>query len=142
MICLVLVISVLVQHGRGADMGAVFGGGASSTIFGSRGAGTFLTKVTTGAAIAFMLTCVALGYRINQQASRNIFEGVGGSSPSAAEAPADDAEESLGGFEEIPLEAPPARAESPEGEAEPGAGEPDEATPDPGAPVRGPGTAP
>ncbi len=48
MVCLVLVIVVLLQHGKGADIGAVFGGGASSTVFGSRGAGNFLTKLTTG----------------------------------------------------------------------------------------------
>ena len=54
LVCIVLVIAVLVQQGKGADIGAVFGGGGSNTVFGSRGAGNFLTKITTGAAITFM----------------------------------------------------------------------------------------
>ena len=57
--CIILVLVVLLQAGKGADMGAVFGG-ASSTIFGSSGAGNFLTRLTTGAAIVFMATSLAL----------------------------------------------------------------------------------
>ena len=49
--CLFLIVVVLLQTGKGADMGAVFGGG-SQTLFGSSGAGNFLTKLTTGTAIA------------------------------------------------------------------------------------------
>ena len=44
---------VLIQHGKGADMGSGFGGGASNTVFGSGGAGNFLTRMTTWIAIAF-----------------------------------------------------------------------------------------
>ena len=50
-----LIIIVLLQTGRGADIGAVFGG-SSATIFGSSGAGNFLTRLTTGFAVVFMLT--------------------------------------------------------------------------------------
>ncbi len=59
--CIVLVLVVLLQAGKGADMGAVFGG-ASSTIFGSSGAGNFLTRLTTGAAVVFMITSLTLTY--------------------------------------------------------------------------------
>jgi preprotein translocase subunit SecG len=59
--CIILVLVVLLQAGKGADMGAVFGG-ASSTIFGSSGAGNFLTRLTTAAAIVFMTTSLALTY--------------------------------------------------------------------------------
>src|SRR4029079_17594046 len=59
--CVILVLVVLLQAGKGADMGAVFGG-ASSTIFGSSGAGNFLTRLTTGAAIVFMTTSLTLTY--------------------------------------------------------------------------------
>ena len=55
------VLVVLLQTGKGADMGAVFGGG-SQTIFGSSGAGNFLTRLTTGAAIVFMITSLILTY--------------------------------------------------------------------------------
>ena len=60
--CLLLVAVVLLQHGRGADVGAAFGSGASQTVFGAAGAGNFLTRLTTGAAIIFMLTSLALSY--------------------------------------------------------------------------------
>ena len=60
--CLALVAIVLLQHGKGADLGAAFGGGASQTVFGSRGAGNFLTKLTTGAAVVFMVTSLTLSY--------------------------------------------------------------------------------
>jgi preprotein translocase subunit SecG len=56
LVCFVLIAVVLLQRGKGAEMGAVFGGGASATVFGSRGAGTFLGKLTTGCAVIFMLT--------------------------------------------------------------------------------------
>lgn len=59
--CVILVLVVLLQAGKGADMGAVFGG-ASSTIFGSSGAGNFLTRLTTGAAVVFMATSLGLTY--------------------------------------------------------------------------------
>jgi preprotein translocase subunit SecG len=53
---------VLLQTGKGADMGAAFGGGGSQTLFGSTGASTFLSKATTVAAIVFMLTSLGLAY--------------------------------------------------------------------------------
>ena len=59
--CVILVLTVLLQAGKGADIGAVFGG-ASTTIFGSSGAGNFLTRLTTGAAIVFMATSLTLTY--------------------------------------------------------------------------------
>jgi len=60
--CFILVLIVLLQTGKGADMGAVFGGGSSSTIFGSSGAGNLLTRITTGAAVVFMVTSLFLAY--------------------------------------------------------------------------------
>jgi len=53
---------VLLQTGKGADMGAAFGGGSSQTLFGSTGASTFLTKATTAAAVIFMVTSLGLAY--------------------------------------------------------------------------------
>lgn len=60
--CIAMITIVLLQTGKGADMGAAFGGGSSQTLFGSTGASTFLTKATTGAAIVFMLTSLGLAY--------------------------------------------------------------------------------
>ncbi|MCX7816727.1 MAG: preprotein translocase subunit SecG [Syntrophales bacterium] len=60
-VCFVLIIVVLLQVGRGASMGAAFGG-SSQTIFGSSGPGTFLGKLTTIIALIFMLTSLGLSY--------------------------------------------------------------------------------
>lgn len=55
-----LILVVLLQSGKGAAMGAVFGSGSSQTMFGSSGAGNFLTKLTTIAAVIFMITSLSL----------------------------------------------------------------------------------
>lgn len=59
-VCFTLVLIVLLQTGKGAEMGATFGGGSSQTLFGSRGSGSFLGKVTAAAAVIFMLTSLFL----------------------------------------------------------------------------------
>ena len=59
-ICLLLIGIVLIQGGKGAELGSAFGGGSSQTIFGGRGAATFMNKLTTGIAIAFMITSLIL----------------------------------------------------------------------------------
>jgi preprotein translocase subunit SecG len=58
---------VLIQHGKGADAGAAFGSGASSTVFGSRGSGSFLTRMTTMFALAFFCTSMVLFYLASQR---------------------------------------------------------------------------
>lgn len=58
---------VLIQHGKGADAGAAFGSGASSTVFGSRGSGSFLTRMTTAFALAFFCTSMVLFYLASQR---------------------------------------------------------------------------
>lgn len=60
LVCLILILVVLLQSGKGADLAGAFGGGGSQTAFGSRGAATLLQKVTTGAAIIFMITALSL----------------------------------------------------------------------------------
>ena len=57
---LFLILVVLLQTGKGAAMGSAFGSGASQTMFGSSGAGSFLTKLTTAAAVVFMVTSLTL----------------------------------------------------------------------------------
>jgi preprotein translocase subunit SecG len=59
-IALALVGLILIQQGKGADAGAAFGGGASQTVFGSQGSGSFLTRVTTGLTILFFVTSFSL----------------------------------------------------------------------------------
>ena len=69
MACAVLVLVVLLQRGKGSDIGAALGGGGSNTVFGSRGAGNFLTKLTTASAIIFMSTSLSLAYLGNQSSN-------------------------------------------------------------------------
>ncbi len=66
-VSLVLVLVVLLQTGKRADLAGAFGGGGSQTVFGARGAATFLSKATTVAAIVFMLTSLALSLLSSQQ---------------------------------------------------------------------------
>lgn len=61
-VCIALILIILLQTGKGADIGAAFGGGSSQTVFGSGGGATFLSKVTIGAAVIFMLTSIVLSY--------------------------------------------------------------------------------
>ena len=72
-VCIVLILVVLLQAGKGANMGAVFGG-SSQTIFGSSGPGTFLGKMTTAVAIIFMLTSLSLSYSVSRKGS-SLMEG-------------------------------------------------------------------
>lgn len=60
--CISLIALVLVQQGKGAEIGAAFGGGASNTIFGSPGASSFLFKLTAGLAAVFFATSLGLSY--------------------------------------------------------------------------------
>jgi preprotein translocase subunit SecG len=61
-----IVALVLVQQGKGATMGAAFGSGASQTVFGSRGSGSFLFRITVGLAVIFFATSLALNYLATQ----------------------------------------------------------------------------
>ncbi|MEE8580263.1 MAG: preprotein translocase subunit SecG [Myxococcota bacterium] len=74
MACLVLILVVLLQRGKGAEMGAMLGGGSSNTVFGARGAGNFLTKITTGCAVIFMVTSLSLAYLGNLTESELVFD--------------------------------------------------------------------
>ena len=58
---------ILIQQGKGAEMGSGFGSGSSNTVFGSGGAGNFLTKTTTTIAIAFFITSFGLAYFAKQK---------------------------------------------------------------------------
>ena len=74
-VCVALIMIVLLQTGKGADMGAAFGGGGSQTLFGSTGASTFLSKATTGAAIIFMVTSLGLAYMSGHQVESSVVTG-------------------------------------------------------------------
>ena len=72
-VCVVLIMVVLLQTGKGAEMGAAFGG-ATQTVFGSSGPAGFLSKLTTAVAIIFMITTLSLCYLIGRLPVPTIME--------------------------------------------------------------------
>ena len=70
LIAIALVGLVLIQRGRGADIGAAFGSGASQTVFGARGSASFLTRATATLATLFFISSLALAYFYSQKTER------------------------------------------------------------------------
>jgi preprotein translocase subunit SecG len=79
-ICFFLIVVVLLQSGKAADLAGAFGGMGSQTAFGPRGAATLLSKATTIAAVLFMLNSIALGILHSRQAGtgQSVIERTGG----------------------------------------------------------------
>lgn len=76
LLAVVLIALILLQQGKGAEAGASFGGGASQTMFGSQGSGSFLSRVTAIAATGIFLTSFALAVFAKQQANSISDQGV------------------------------------------------------------------
>lgn len=75
LVCFALIAIVLLQSGKGAEMGASFGAGGSQSVFGASGGNTFMSNLTTGAAIIFMLTSLTLAYLSGSGSSSSIMAG-------------------------------------------------------------------
>jgi len=73
-VCVILVLVVLLQSGKGADLAGAFGGGATQTAFGSRGPASFLSKMTTVAAIVFMVTSIGLSMITTKTEAKSVLE--------------------------------------------------------------------
>ena len=85
-VCIALIIVVLLQTGKGAEIGASFGAGASNTVFGASGGKNFMSRMTTAVAVVFMLTSLTLAYFWGKPGSSSVMpEEV---APVAAQAPA------------------------------------------------------
>jgi len=111
-VAVALILIVLLQTGKGADMGAAFGGGGSQTLFGSTGASTFLSRLTTAAAIVFMLTSLALAYVSSHRSSHSVMTEV---TPPVAEQPSGPIPEFPVEGETVPSETPLEAEEAPAG---------------------------
>jgi len=74
-VCLVLILVVLLQSGKGADLAGAFGGGGTQTAFGSRGPASFLTRITTAAAVVFMVTSITLSGVGSSSVSESVLDG-------------------------------------------------------------------
>ena len=123
--CLVLMIVILLQQGKGGDIANAFGGGSSQAVFGARAGATVLTKVTAGLTVAFM----GLALLLAVWGSRGTSSVVGGvSGPPAVTLPAGATD-----IPATPAQAPSAPAATPATPAAPAAGStaPAATTPDP-----------
>jgi len=87
LISLFLILVVLVQQGKGADLAGAFGGGGSQTAFGARGATTLLHKLTTGFFIAFVITSLSLAV-LQARPRSSVMSGDAPAATSTAPAPA------------------------------------------------------
>ncbi len=84
LVALALIGVVLLQHGKGADMGASFGGGSSQTLFGARGSATFLSRMTAVLATLFFVTSLGLAYlSAHPRSLRSVTEIVKPAAPAA-----------------------------------------------------------
>jgi len=98
-VSLALIVIVLLQMGKGAEVGASFGAGGSQTIFGASGGASFMGKVTAGAAVIFMLTSLSLAYFYGSPASQTIM-------PASVNAPVAPAAGGFSGKAATPAEQP------------------------------------
>ena len=73
-ICILLVVAVLLQFGKGAETGAIMGGGASQAVFTSSAKGNFMTKLTSVLAIAFMINSIVLTTLKSRDAKKSLFD--------------------------------------------------------------------
>lgn len=96
-VCFLMIAAILLQAGKGAEIGAAFGG-SSQTVFGSRGPGTFLSKVTVAAAVIFMLTSLGLALLSKQENVASVIDvpAVPGEPTSSAPESTDAAPETSG----------------------------------------------
>ncbi|MBT0664340.1 preprotein translocase subunit SecG [Geobacter pelophilus] len=112
LVCIALIAIVLLQSGKGAEMGASFGASGSQSVFGAGGGNTFMSKLTTGAAIIFMLTSLTLAYRSGHTGSSSVMSGKAAQKAAPAQKPAP-----MGGMQSPaapqPQTAPPAMPAAP-----------------------------
>lgn len=88
LVSIALIAIVLLQSGKGAEMGASFGASGSQSVFGAGGGSTFMSKLTTGAAIIFMLTSLTLAYRSSQPGTSSVMKGAPSAAPQKQAVPA------------------------------------------------------
>lgn len=136
LVCVFLILFVLLQPGARGGVGAAFGGAGGATVFGGRGANTFLAKLTGASAVIFMLTSISLSYFVSKSSSV-----MKDRVPAAAAKVDDAADEGKDAAKDAPLKIDVAPAAAPAA-APPAAPAPDGSTP-PAAPEAKPvGEAP
>ncbi len=87
LLALALIGLILIQRGKGAEAGAAFGAGASGTVFGAAGSGSFLTRLTGVLATLFFVTSLTLAYMAGQQTPTSVLERALEEAPAPVEQP-------------------------------------------------------
>ena len=110
-VCLFLIIVVLLQSGKAADLAGAFGGMGSQTAFGPRGSATLLSKATTASAVVFMLTSLSLSILATRGSSgvKTVLDNSSGgaqTAPAKSSAPAKGPTIQLPGSKPVPLQLP------------------------------------
>jgi preprotein translocase subunit SecG len=102
---LAMIILILVQHGKGADMGAAFGSAGSGSLFGASGSANFLSRTTAVLATVFFLCTLALAYfgNLSPVASGSVLEGAAVVAPAASEVPSVPTPPAATGAAQIPV---------------------------------------
>ena len=113
-VCFLMIAAILLQAGKGAEIGAAFGG-SSQTVFGSRGPGTFLSKVTVAAAVIFMLTSLGLALLSKQENAASVIDVPATSGEATSPSPAESTDATT---ESASPETPEATTESSEDHSE------------------------
>jgi preprotein translocase subunit SecG len=111
LLCLFLILVVLLQQGKGADL-SVFGGGSTMTAFGARGATTLLHRLTVGAFVGFVLTTLLIAYLQAGMQRSSVMSGVRPKAPASAPAAADPAPPAAEGTAPAESEPPAAGGET------------------------------
>ncbi len=110
LICITLILVVLLQSGKAADLAGAFGGAGSQTAFGPRGAATFLSQATTWCAIMFMLTSITLTLRQNKVGPVSGTSVLETTAPASKSAPAPaPAQQTPAPTQQPPAQTPPAQ---------------------------------
>jgi preprotein translocase subunit SecG len=114
-VCVFLMLTVLLQSGKGGGMGAAFGGGNTGTVFGGSGASQFLRRLTVGAAVIFMVTSMLLAY-LASQSSEDALRAFSASQRRQRELKEQLREEALEGTAPVAPDVPEDQGGAPEGD--------------------------
>lgn len=107
-VCLILIVAILLQSGKSADLAGAFGGMGSQTVFGPRGAATILSKATTICAVLFMITSMGL-WILSAKGERSVVSGEG--APAEKKAAVTETEKKQGEEKKAPGETPQQQTE-------------------------------
>jgi len=108
-VCFILILAVLLQSGKSADLAGAFGGGGSQTVFGPRGIATILSKITTISAVLFMVTSIGL-WILSVRGDHSVVQGT--------EAPVQETTAAAAGTKQENEAQPPVEKKQPEKKAE------------------------